>query len=100
MRLLAKVLRKAIVLGFAGFGAYKAWELLSTNSTRARDGALRLKDRLGTAVRQAESDVKGASHEAAETVIDASRIAVAEVAEAVADAALGESPAEPVSRNA
>jgi hypothetical protein len=95
MRLLAKACRKAIVLG-----AYKAWELLSANSSRVRDQVHSTKSRLGTAVRRAEGDVKDASHDADESVIDASRIAVAEVAEAVADAALGGSSANPVSEKA
>ena len=91
MRLFFKMSRKAVVLGFAGLGLYKAWELFSANSTRAREQLLRAKSTLGSAVRQAEGDVKGASRDAAGTVLDASRIAVAEVAEAVADAALGAS---------
>jgi hypothetical protein len=95
MRLLTKVSRKLVVFGFAGLGVYKAWELLSANSSGAREQALRVKSRVGGAVRQAESDVKDASQDAAESVLDASRVAVAEVAEAVADAALGGSPAEP-----
>jgi hypothetical protein len=89
MYMLTKLLRKTLVLGFAGLGAYKAWEIARGGLNPAREKAARVRDRLAPAMRQAETDVMGASHDAAETVLDASRIAVAEVAEAVADAALG-----------
>jgi hypothetical protein len=91
MRLLTRMLRKTIVLGLAGLGAYKAWELVSANFDGARKRAARVTGRLESVVRQAETEMKDASHDAATTLLDASRIAVAEVAETVADVALGES---------
>jgi hypothetical protein len=87
-RMLTKALRKTIVMGLAALGVYKAWELANENFGIAHEKATRMRSRLEPAVRQAEADVKDASHDAAETVLDASRIAVASVAEAVADAAL------------
>jgi hypothetical protein len=87
--MLMRVMRKTIVLGFAGLGIYKAWEIANANLGIAHKQASRVKTRLEPAIRQAEADVKNASHEAAETVLDASRIAVASVAEAVGDVALG-----------
>ena len=91
MRLLTRLLRKTIVLGLAGLGAYKAWEIASANWNPARDRAVRAKNRLGAVVRQAETEVKDAARDAADSVLDSSRIAVAEVADAVAEVALGES---------
>ena len=93
-RMLTKALRKTMLLGFAALGVYKAWEIANDNLGIAREKATRMKSRLEPAVRQAETDVKDASHDAAESVIDASRIAVASVAEAVSDAALGGSSNE------
>jgi hypothetical protein len=87
--LLFKLLRKMVILGLAGFGAYKAWELVSARAVPVRDHAARVGNRLVSVVQQAESDVKDASHDAVGSVVDASRIAVAEVADAVADSALG-----------
>ena len=105
-RMLTKALRKTMLLGFAALGVYKAWEIANDNFGIAREKATRMKSRLEPAVRQAETDVKDASHDAAESVIDASRIAVASVAEAVSDAALGGSsndgraPRQPSTRTA
>jgi hypothetical protein len=93
-------------LGSRGLGIYKAWEIANTNLGIAREQASRVKKRLEPAIRQAEADVKNASHEAAETVLDTSRIAVASVAEAVGDVALSgagtdaTTPAEPSSQTA
>jgi len=85
------MLRKTIILGLAGLGLYKAYELASANMQTARDKAERVKERVRPAVHDAESDV-----------MDASRNAVANVADAVADAARGEStaPAQPSFRTA
>jgi hypothetical protein len=93
-RMLTKALRKTILMGFAALGVYKAWEIANENLGLAQDKAARMRRRLEPTVRQTETDVKDASHEAAETVLDASRIAVASVAEAVADAALGGTPTD------
>ena len=73
MRLVTKLLPKTIVLGLAGLGVYKAWEMVSSNLNPAREQATRGRSRVVGAVRQAETDVKDASHDAAETVLDASR---------------------------
>jgi len=91
MRFITRMLRKTIILGLAGLGAYKAWELASANLQPARDKANEVKDRLRPAVQDAESQV-----------VDASKNAVADVADAVADAARGESTptAQPSMRTA
>ena len=91
MRVLTRMLRKTIVLGLAGLGLYKAYELASANMQTARDKADRVKQRVRPAVQDAETEV-----------IDASRNAVANVADAVADAARDESttPAQPSFRTA
>jgi hypothetical protein len=94
-RMLTKVLRKTMLMGFAALGVYKAWEIAHDNLGIAREKAGKVKSRLQPAVRQAETDVK-----------DASRIAVASVAEAVSDAAMGgssndaDAPRQPSTRTA
>lgn len=83
MRVLTRLLRKTIVLGLAGLGAYKAWEIASAYMQPAKEKA---------------QGVKDASRDAADSMVETSRLAVAEVAESVADAALGGStPAAPSS---
>ena len=77
MRVLMRTLRKSMVLGLAGLGAYKAWELASDRIGGIRDHAARVKGQLAPVVRDAEGDV-----------VEASRLAVASVAEAVGELAL------------
>jgi hypothetical protein len=87
MRVLTKMLRKTIILGLAGLGAYKAWELVSANLQPAREQADRIKEQLRPAV-----------HDATTEIADASRNAVAGVADAAADAARGETTASTASQ--
>lgn len=90
-RMLMRTLRTSIVLGLAGLGAYKLWELVSDRMGSVRHEAARVKDQLEPVVRQAEADV-----------VDASRLAVASVAEAVSEVALDvpDASAPPSSRTA
>jgi hypothetical protein len=62
-----RVLRKAIVLGFAGLGVYKAWELANENADVLRARANRARNRLEPALAEAEGNVKAA----VDTVTDA-----------------------------
>jgi hypothetical protein len=61
------VLRKTIVLGFAGLGVYKAWELANENLDIVRERAGRARKRLEPALAEAEDNVKAA----VDTVTDA-----------------------------
>jgi hypothetical protein len=69
MRFLAKL----IVLGFAGLGVYKAWEMLGPKVTEGRDRAEGARDRLEPAIRDAAGTLQTATREAAETITDGSR---------------------------
>ncbi len=81
-----RILRKAIVLGFAGLGVYKAWELANDNLETVRDKAQRAKSRIEPALIDAETNMKAAAHDAAATVREASLEAVESVATAAGDA--------------
>ena len=65
-----RILRKAIVLGFAGLGAYKAWELANENLETIRERANRARNRLQPALSEAEGDVKAAVDTMTEAVTD------------------------------
>jgi hypothetical protein len=65
-----RILRKAIVLGFAGLGVYKAWELANENLERVRERATRARNRLQPALAEAEGDVKAAVDTMSEAVSD------------------------------
>lgn len=80
-----RMLRKAVVLGFAGLGVYKAWELASANFDVARDRANRVKSRIEPALVEAEGNLKAA---------------VDTVSEAVSDAAADTLPADDTSQTA
>ena len=62
-----RILRKAIVLGFAVLGVYKAWELTNENLDALRERAGRARTRLEPALAEAEGNVKAA----VDTVTDA-----------------------------
>ncbi len=85
-----RLLRKTIVVGFAGLGLYKAWELLSPMLSSAKDKTLSVRDQVEPAVRQAADTVQGASHDAAGSLVDASRQAAGTVTDAVVDATKGD----------
>jgi hypothetical protein len=65
-----RILRKAIVLGFAGLGVYKAWELANDNLEIVRARANRARNRLEPALAEAEGDVKAAVDTMTEAVSD------------------------------
>jgi hypothetical protein len=65
-----RILRKAIVLGFAGLGVYKAWELANENLESLRGRANRARNRLEPALAEAEADVKAAVDTVTEAVND------------------------------
>ena len=65
-----RILRKAIVLGFAGLGAYKAWELVNDNLEVVRERANRARNRMKPALAEAEGDVKAAVDTMTEAVSD------------------------------
>jgi hypothetical protein len=65
-----RVLRKAIVLGFAGLGVYKAWELANENLETVRERANRARNRLEPALVEAEGNVKAAVDTMTDAVSD------------------------------
>ena len=77
-----RFLGKAIVVGFAALGAYRAWELLSPKIGIAKTRTSDARDRLEPALRDAADTVRTASREAIVSVADAS----VDVAEAVGQA--------------
>lgn len=79
-----RILRKAVVLGFAGLGVYKAWELASANFDIAREKANRVRNKIEPALVEAEGNLKAAVDTVGEAVNDAA---------ADAGAATGTSPA-------
>jgi hypothetical protein len=66
-----RILRKAVVLGFAGLGVYKAWELVNANLDIAKDKANRVRGKLEPAIVEAEGNLKAAVDTVAEAVNDA-----------------------------
>jgi Tfp pilus assembly protein PilX len=82
-----RFLRKTVILGLAGLGAYRAWELLSPKLDMARDQAMQAKDRLEPALRDAKRSVEDASRDAASSLATASKEAADSVAGAAGAAA-------------
>jgi hypothetical protein len=82
-----RLLRKAIIIGFAALGAYKAWELLSPKVGKARAKTADARDRVEPALRDAADTVRTASRDAVASVADASFGAAASVADASVGAA-------------
>jgi hypothetical protein len=68
-----RFLVKLVVLGFAGFGAYKAWEIVSPKMSEARERAAGARDKIEPAFRQAADTLQHATKEAADTITEASR---------------------------
>jgi hypothetical protein len=81
-----RLLRKTIILALAGFGAYRAWELLAPKVDIARDHAAQARDRIEPAVRNAKRSVEEASRDAASSLAGASKDAVNSVADATSAA--------------
>jgi hypothetical protein len=65
-----RFLVKLIVLGFAGLGVYKAWEVLGPKVSEARDRAEGARDALEPAIRDAADTLHNATREAAETITE------------------------------
>jgi hypothetical protein len=81
-----RLLRKAVILGLAGLGAYRVWELLSPKLHMAGDQAVQAKDRIEPALRDAKRSVEDASSDAASSLADASKDAAGSVADAASSA--------------
>jgi hypothetical protein len=62
MRFVARL----IVVGFAGFGMYKAWEALSPKMSEARVRASGARERIEPAIREAADTLQTATKDAAE----------------------------------
>jgi ElaB/YqjD/DUF883 family membrane-anchored ribosome-binding protein len=77
-----RLLRKTIILALAGFGAYRAWELLAPKVDMARDQAAQAKERIEPALRNAKRSVEEASRDAASSTAAASKDVVSSVADA------------------
>lgn len=61
---------RLIVLGFAGFGMYRAWELLGPKVSEVRDRATGARDRIEPAIREAADTLQTATRDAAEELAD------------------------------
>jgi Tfp pilus assembly protein PilX len=81
-----RFLRKTVILGLAGLGAYRVWELLSPKFDMARDQAMQAKDRIEPALRDAKHSVEDATRDAASSLADASKEAAGSVADAASSA--------------
>jgi hypothetical protein len=81
-----RFLRKTVILGLAGLGAYRVWELLIPKLDLARDQAMQAKDRIEPALRDAKRSVEDASRDAASSLAGASKEAAGSVADAASSA--------------
>ena len=70
-----RFLTKLVVLGFAGLGVYKAWEMIGPRMSEARQRAEEARDKLEPAIRDAADTLQTATKEAAETITEGSRTA-------------------------
>ena len=66
-----RIIRKAVVLGFAGLGVYKAWELASANIDVLRERTNLARKRIEPALVEAEASVEASVKEAVASVADA-----------------------------
>ena len=64
---------RLIVLGFAGLGMYKAWEMLEPKVSEARDRAAGARDRIEPAIRDAADTLQSATKDAADTLQSATK---------------------------
>lgn len=83
-----RFLVRLIVLGFAGFGMYKTWELIAPKVSDVRQRAEGARGKIEPAIRDAADTLQTATKDAAETITEASR-------EATSDARVGDTPAPP-----
>jgi hypothetical protein len=68
-----RLLIRLIVLGFAGLGMYRAWELVGPQVSEARRRALGARERLEPALRDAADTLHTASKDAADELTEGSR---------------------------
>ena len=68
-----RFLLRLIVLGFAGLGVYKAWELAGPKVSEVRQRASDARDRVEPAIRDAADTLQSATKDAAETLTEGSR---------------------------
>jgi hypothetical protein len=66
MRFLARL----IVLGFAGLGMYRTWELVGPKVSEARQRAAGARDRMEPAIRDAADTLQQATHDAADEITE------------------------------
>jgi hypothetical protein len=69
MRLLVRL----IVLGFAGLGMYRAWELVAPQVSEARQRASGAREKIEPAIRDAADTLQSATKDAADELTDRSR---------------------------
>jgi len=82
-----RFLTKLVVLGFAGLGVYKAWEMIGPRVSEARQRAEDARDTLEPAIRDAAETLQTATKEAAETITEGSPDAGAPVPDPFGNAA-------------
>ncbi len=68
-----RFLLRLVVLGFAGLGMYKAWELMEPKITDMRQRAAGAREKIEPALRDAADTLQTATKDAAETITDATR---------------------------
>jgi len=73
-----RFLVKLVVLGFAGLGVYKAWELLGPKVSEVQQSAAGARDKIEPAIRDAADTIQSATKEAADTISDAASSAVSD----------------------
>jgi hypothetical protein len=66
---------RLIVLGFAGFGIYKTWEMLEPKVSEVRERAVGARDKIEPAIREAADTLQSATKDAAEELADPTPVA-------------------------
>jgi hypothetical protein len=64
---------RLIVLGFAGFGLYRTWQIFGPKVMDARQRAAGARDRIEPAIRDAAEALQTATRDAADELADTSR---------------------------
>jgi hypothetical protein len=85
-----RIVRKAVVLGFAGFGMYKAGELANAKVAELRRQGADAKARIEPALHDTEETLATAAEEVSESVHELSHTVADSIATATSD-----SPADP-----
>lgn len=83
-----RIIRKLVVLGLAGLGLYKAWEIANPKLIELRQRAAGAKARIEPSLRDTEDTVQGAAEDVGASLHDLSHT----VADSVTSAASGSSP--------